>query len=83
MLFRSEVSKKMRMRKVVRKKEVRIISPERKDKIVKTRNKSKKSNFMTMRLSLRWNCCYAGHVEGWFVGLGIGVGQRLGGGGGG
>ena len=42
-----EVSKQMRIRKVVREKEVRIISPERKDKVVKTRNESRKPNFMT------------------------------------
>ena len=34
-------------------------------------------------LSLRWNCHYVGCVEGWFVGLGIGVGRQPGGGGGG
>ena len=37
----------MRMRKVVHKKRIRIISPVRKDKVVKSRNESKKSNFMT------------------------------------
>ena len=38
----------MRIRKVVCKNEVRIISPEGKDKIVKTRNESRKSNFITL-----------------------------------
>ena len=37
------------MRKVVRKQKVKIISPVRKDKVVKTRNESKKTNFMTNR----------------------------------
>ena len=38
---------KMRIRKVVHEKEVRIISPDRKDKIVKSRNESREPNFMT------------------------------------
>ena len=42
-----EVSKKIGIRKVIHRKKVRIISPVRKDKIVKARNESKKTNFMT------------------------------------
>ena len=42
-----EVSKKIGIRKIVHRKKVRIISPVRKDKIVKARNESEKTNFMT------------------------------------
>ena len=38
----------MRVRKVVHKRKVKIISPEREDKKVKTRNESKETNFMTL-----------------------------------
>ena len=37
----------MRVIKVVHKKKVKIISPEREDRKVKTRNESKEMNFMT------------------------------------
>ena len=41
---------KVRMREVVRKQKVKIISPEREGRKVKTRDESKKTNFMTERL---------------------------------
>ena len=38
----------MRVRKVVHRQKVKVISPEREDRKVKTRNESKKTNFMTI-----------------------------------
>ena len=40
----------MRVRKVVHRQKVKVISPEREDRKVKTRNESKKTNFMTVPL---------------------------------